>query len=162
MKSQRVSEMTIENWKYDDFVKANNGKFSALDFIHAVFAKVALPQDLALCIGHLFAPQLVIFDTIIVAAEWFDETRYRDYRSTGMKLDQAQAWINMVELTGIFHGISFDKAKDLAVLISGLWNERIKQEFPNESTRASVILEEDSDEVFVTIGRFSDTSGTSI
>ncbi|MFM0365729.1 hypothetical protein [Paraburkholderia sediminicola] len=153
--------MTIENWKYDEFVKANSGKFSALDFIHAVSAKVALPQDFALCMGHLFAPQMVMFDNIVVIADWFDEARYQEYRSNGMKPDQAQAWINMVELTGIFQGMSFDKAKELALFIAGLWSENIRQKFPNEPTRANVIAEEDLDEVFVTIGRFSETPRTS-
>ncbi|MEJ0002744.1 MAG: hypothetical protein WDN30_02810 [Pararobbsia sp.] len=102
-----------------------------------------------------------MFDNVVVIAEWFDEARYQEYRSNGMEPDQAQAWINMVELTEIFQGISFDKAKELAVFIASLWNEHIKQRFPNEPITASVILEEDSGEVFVTIGRFFDSQGTS-
>lgn len=129
MKSQRVSEMTIESWKYDDFVKANGGKFSALDFIHAVSEKVALPWDFVLCMGHLFAPQMAMFDGVVVIVEWFDEERYQEYRSTGMNPEQAQAWTNMVELTDIFQGISFDKAKELALFIAALWSERISQIF---------------------------------
>lgn len=160
MKSQRVSEMTIESWKYDDFVKANGGKFSALDFIHAVSEKVALPWDFVLCMGHLFAPQMAMFDGVVVIVEWFDEERYQEYRSTGMNPEQAQAWTNMVELTDIFQGISFDKAKELALFIAALWSERISQIFPGEPTRASVISDEDLDEVFVTIGRFPDTPRT--
>jgi hypothetical protein len=161
MKFQRVNEMTIENWKYDNFVEANSGRFSTLDFIHAVFSKVALPQDFALCMGHLFAPQMVMFDDVVVIAEWFDEARYQEYRRNGMKPDQAQAWINMVELTEIFQGISFGKAKKLAVFIAGSWNERIREKFPDEPTTASVISEGDSEEVFVTIGRFSEAPNTS-
>ncbi|MEM5370061.1 hypothetical protein V4C53_29040 [Paraburkholderia azotifigens] len=72
-----------------DFVKANNGKFSALDFIHAVSATIPLPQDFARCMGHLFGPQMIMFDNIIVVAEWFDEARYKEYRSYGMSPDQA-------------------------------------------------------------------------
>jgi len=161
MKSQGVSEMTIENWKYDDFVKANGGKFSALDFIHAVSAKVALPWDFALCMGHLFAPQMLMFDGVVVIVEWFDGERYQEYRNNGMHPEQAQAWTNMVELTDIFQGISFEKAKELAVFIAALWSERISQIFPDEATRASVISDEGLNEVFITIGRFSDTPLTS-
>jgi len=73
MKAQEESEMTIESWKYDDFVKANGGKFLALDFIHAVSENVALPWDFVLCIGHLFAPQMVMFDDVVVIVEWFDD-----------------------------------------------------------------------------------------
>ncbi|WP_091994112.1 hypothetical protein [Paraburkholderia lycopersici] len=148
--------MTIEHWKYDDFVKANNGRFSALDFIHAVTAKVALPSDFALCMARLFAPKMTLFDNVIVVADWFDEARYEEYRRSGMKPEQAQAWVNMVELTDIFQGISSGQAQQLAVVITGLWDEIISHNFPNTATRASVIFEEDTDEVFVTIGRFSE------
>ncbi|WP_321880466.1 hypothetical protein [Paraburkholderia bannensis] len=148
--------MNIENWRYEDFVSANDGKFSVLDFIHAVTRNVAFPQDFSVCIGHLFAPQMIIFDRVIVAAEWFDEARYQEYRSRGMRSDQAQAWINMVELTDIFQGISFEKAKELAALIAGLWDDRIRRNFPNETIKASVIADEESNEVFVTIGEFLD------
>ncbi|WP_109484167.1 hypothetical protein [Paraburkholderia sp. C35] len=148
--------MTIENWKYEDFVKANNGKFSVLDFIHAVSAKVTLPQDFALCMGSLFAPDLAKFDNVIVITEWFDEARFQEYRSDGMSAEQAQAWVNMVELTDIFQGISFDKAKELAEFIVRLWNERIGHKFPKEAAVARVILEVTSEEVFVTIGQFSE------
>jgi hypothetical protein len=149
--------MTIENWSYEDFVKANNERFSALDFIHAVSTKVALPSDFALCIGRLFAPRLVVFDNVIVAAYWFDEARYQEYRKSGMKPAQAQAWINMVELTNIFHGISLEVARELAASIAELWGERIGKNFPNSGTKVSVLIEDDADEVFVTIGSFSDT-----
>jgi hypothetical protein len=162
MKSQGVSEMTIESWKYDDFVKANGGKFSALDFIHAVSVKVVLPQDFVLCMGRLFAPQMAMFDDVVVIVDWFDEERYQVYRSNGMNQEQAQAWTNMVELTDIFQGIFFEKAKELAVFIAVLWSERIRQIFPNDPTRASIILDEDLDEVFVTIGRFPGTSRTTL
>jgi hypothetical protein len=154
--------MTVENWKYDEFVKANNGKFSALDFIHAVSANVALPQDFALCMGHLFAPQMAIFDGVIVIVDWFDEAKNQEYRRNGMCPEEAQAWVNMVELTDILQGISFDNAKILAAFIAGVWDERIGQAFPNETARANVILEEDSDEVFITIGKFSDERDASV
>jgi hypothetical protein len=150
--------MTIENWKYDDFVKANNGRFSALDFIHAVTAKVALPPDFALCMARLFAPTMTIFDNVIIVAEWFDEARYHEYRRSGMKPEQAQAWVNMVELTDIFQGISFDQAQQLAAIITELWNGKLSQNFPHSTTKASAIFEEDSGEVFVTVGSFSEAS----
>lgn len=152
--------MNIENWKYDDFVKANNGKFSPLDFIHAVTGNVALPQDFSVCIGHLLAPRMIMFDHVVVAAEWFDEARYQEYRRSGMKPDQAQAWVNMVELTDIFQGISFEKAKELAALIVDLWDDRIRKNFPNEAIGSSVIVDEESDEVFVTIGKFPHAQST--
>ncbi|BEU26067.1 hypothetical protein [Paraburkholderia sp. 22B1P] len=97
--------MTIGNWKYDEFVAANDGRFSVLDFIHAVSKAVSLPGDFAICMGHLFAPEMVMFDGVIVLSEWFDENRYQRYRNDGMQRGEAQAWINMVELTGIFDGI---------------------------------------------------------
>lgn len=147
--------MTVENWKYDDFVKANNGKFSALDFIHAVFAKVPLPQDFVLCMSRLFAPQMIMFDGIVVVADWFDEERYKEYRNSGMTPQHAQPWVNMVELTDIFQGISFDSAKELAALIVRLWSDRIRQDFPGEEIKAAIILEEDAGEVFVTIGEYA-------
>ncbi|MEF9440913.1 MULTISPECIES: hypothetical protein [Burkholderia] len=146
--------MNVEDWKYDAFVKANGGKFSVLDFVHAVFAKVSLPQDFTLCMGRFFAPRMIMLDGIIVASDWFDGERYKEYRNSGMSPRQAQPWINMVEITDIFRGISFDNAKDLAALIAGLWDSRIIQNFPDEEARATVILENDAGEVFVTIGEY--------
>jgi hypothetical protein len=154
MKFQRGNEMTVENWKYEDFVKANGGKFSVLDFIHAVFAKISLPQDLTLCMSRFFSPQMVRFDGIIVAEEWFDEARYKDYRNSGMSPRQAQSWINMVEITDIFQGISFDNAKNLASLIVKLWDSQISLNFPGEEVKARMIFESDLGEVFVTIGEY--------
>ncbi|KWI50648.1 hypothetical protein WT72_26270 [Burkholderia pseudomultivorans] len=154
---QRGNEMTVEDWKYEDFVKANNGKFSVLDFLHAIFAKVRLPQDFVLCMSRLFAPQMIVFDGVIVIADWFDEARYNEYRSDGMSPQQVQPWINMVELTDVFQGISVDKAKELAALVVRIWNDRIRQDFPGEAVKARVIVEEDAGEVFVTIGQYADT-----
>ncbi|WP_124602564.1 hypothetical protein [Burkholderia sp. Bp8963] len=148
--------MAIENWAYDDFVRVNGGKFSPLDFIHAVSTKISFPPDFLLCVGHLLAPRMIMFDGVIVAAEWFDEKRYGEYRGNGMTPQQAQAWVNAVELTEIFQGISLEKAKEFAYFIARLWDEAIKQNFPDEVTRASVVLEADLGEVFVTIGEFSD------
>ncbi|RQS64345.1 hypothetical protein DID96_28325 [Burkholderia sp. Bp8963] len=99
---------------------------------------------------------MIMFDGVIVAAEWFDEKRYGEYRGNGMTPQQAQAWVNAVELTEIFQGISLEKAKEFAYFIARLWDEAIKQNFPDEVTRASVVLEADLGEVFVTIGEFSD------
>ncbi|CAG9207302.1 conserved hypothetical protein [Paraburkholderia tropica] len=147
--------MTIANWKYDDFVRANNGKFSVLDFMHAVSATGILPQDFSVCMARLFSPRLNMFDNVIVVDEWFDESRYREYRSQGMSSGQAQAWVNMIEITDIFQEISFDKAKVVAELIAGLWSLIIKRDFPDSSTEASVISDVDLGEVFVTVGAFS-------
>lgn len=146
--------MTIENWKYDEFVKANNGNFSVLDFIHAVSEKIPLPYDFILCLGRLFAPKLTVFDGIIVAADWFDEKRYREYQASGMVATQAQAWINMVEITDIFNDISPKNAEQLATFIANLWTERIRAEFPSERVEANVVIDDGSNEVFVTIGAF--------
>ncbi|MEZ2310527.1 hypothetical protein AB6809_28180 [Paraburkholderia sp. RCC_158] len=95
-----------------------------------------------------------MFDGVVVLSEWFDENRYQRYRNDGMQRGEAQAWINMVELTGIFDGIALDKARELAVFIAQLWSDRIDQRFPGEATRANVVSGEDSDEIFVTIGKF--------
>ncbi|WP_321902716.1 hypothetical protein [Paraburkholderia tropica] len=67
---------------------------------------------------------------------------------------EAQAWINLIEVTGIFEGISFEKAKDLAATLAVAWDARIEKLFPDEATRATVIVEEELGEVYVTIGRF--------
>jgi hypothetical protein len=148
--------MTIENWKYKDFVAANNGRFTALDFIHAVSSKIDLPYDFVMCIGGLISPDMVLFDGVVVASNWFDEEKYRERRRTGMAPGQAQAWSNLVEITDIFNGISFESAKELAGFLARTWDGVIEYKFPGEVVRSSIIVEEDSCEVFVTIGKFSD------
>lgn len=146
--------MTIETWKYDDFLRLNCRKVSEIDFINSVYVASKLPEDFALCIGHLFVPRLVMVDGVIFANEWFSEERYKDYRSRGVGSAEAQAWINLIEVTGIFEGISFEKAKDLAATLAVAWDARIEKLFPDEATRATVIVEEELGEVYVTIGRF--------
>ncbi|AEA63591.1 hypothetical protein [Burkholderia gladioli] len=146
--------MSVENWKYDDFVVANNGKFSVLDFIHAVFAQAPLPEDIVLCMGRLFSPNMVMHEGVIVVADWFDGAKYKEYRDSGMSPSQVQPWINMVELTDIFKGMSVEGANKLASIIADLWRNKIKRDFPESEAEVMIVLEADLGEVFVTIGEY--------
>ncbi|RQR36339.1 hypothetical protein DIE12_13830 [Burkholderia sp. Bp9015] len=76
-----------------------------------------------------------------------------------MAEDQAQAWANLVEITDVLNGISYEKAKEIAICIVELWRERVRIQFPGAEWQVNHIFDDDAEEVFVTMGRFSSGEG---
>lgn len=58
----------------------------------------------------------------------------------------------MLEITGMFDGICSDQAAEIAKLIVDGWNEKLQREFGDLSVPARVMCDDETGEVFVTIG----------
>lgn len=69
---------------------------------------------------------------------------------------KTQFWVNLLEITGVFDKLSFDQAMEVAVIVSESWNSKILKEFGAEHALARYILDEDTGEIFVTIGLSSE------
>jgi hypothetical protein len=147
-----------ENKPFDfaSFRAANKERnVSGLDYLHAVYKSQDLPADFALCFSKLFKPDFKILGGMAFVAELFDDARYQELLGNGQRPDQAQYWSNLLEITGLFDNLTVDQAYPLAERIAESWNLTLTNQFGVEQALARVIVDEDSEEVFVTIGAYN-------
>lgn len=88
-------------------------------------------------------------------AELFDDARYQELLGNGQRPDQAQYWLNLLEITGLFANLTVEQASTLAERIAESWNLALTNQFGVEQSLARVIVDDDTDEVFVTIGAYN-------
>ena len=127
---------------------------SGLDYLHAIYKSQDLPADFALWFSKLFKPDFKILGGMAFVAELFDEARYQELLGNGQRPDQAQYWLNLLEITGLFDNLTFEQASTLAERIAESWNLALTNQFGVQQALARVIVDGDTDEVFVTIGAY--------
>jgi hypothetical protein len=137
------------------FIAANPGKkLYSVDYLHAAFKLLQLPSDVALSFAKFFVPKFTVVDALIFLDEVFDLTKYQSYLSDGRTKEEAQFWLNLLEITGIFNdNLSEEEAVRLASSVVYIWNLKIAHEFSGSTSKARVIHDRAEGEVFVTIGQ---------
>ncbi|MFA0997256.1 hypothetical protein ACDH54_16210, partial [Pseudomonas syringae] len=60
-------------------------------------------------------------------------------------------WLNMVEITSLLGDIGYDEAAELSAVIRDCWNKKLDRQFPDSGFEARLVLEDDLDEVWVTL-----------
>jgi len=142
-----------KSFNFKSFVLANNGRsISCFDYLHAVYKSHRLTADFIFCFAKLFWPDFKVIDGLIFISELFDEGRYRDLLNENRNSTEVQFWMNLLEITGLFDELTPDEAISFAEIISASWNSKLKYEFGTISVPARVIHDDDTGEVFVTIG----------
>jgi hypothetical protein len=147
----------LENKPFDfaSFHAANKERnVSGLDYLHAVYKTQNLPADFVLWLSKLFKPDLKLLGGMAFVTELFDEARYQELLGNGQRPDQAQYWLNLLEITGLFDNLTVEQASTLAERIAESWNLALTNQFGVEQALARVIVDGDTDEVFVTIGAY--------
>lgn len=147
-----------ENKPFDfaSFRAANKERnVSGLDYLHAVYKSQNLPADFVLWLSKLFKPDFKLLGSLAFVTELFDDARYQELLGNGQRPDQAQYWMNLLEITGMFDNLTVNQASTLAERIAESWNLALTNQFGVEQALARVIVDDDTDEVFVTIGAYN-------
>ncbi|GAB6262869.1 hypothetical protein [Photobacterium sp. R1] len=135
------------------FASANAGRnVSGFDYLHAAYKSQELAADFILWFARLFCPDFKTVDGAVFISELFDTERYQELLSNGHSSTQAQFWLNLLEITGLFDDLSIDQAMEIAEFLADSWNSKLNKEFEGTSTLARAICDEETGEVFVTIG----------
>jgi hypothetical protein len=147
---------TNSPFDFASFRAANKERnVSGLDYLHTVYESQDLPADFVLCFSKLFKLDFILLGGMAFVAELFDEARYQELLGNGQRPDQAQYWLNLLEINGLFDNLTVDQACTLAERIAKSWNLVLSNQFGVEQALARVIVGGDTDEVFVTIGTYT-------
>lgn len=135
-----------------DFQAANNNReTSGLDYLHAVYQLQPLPFDFLLQYAQLLYPTLrLVYGRIFIDSQ-FNTDRYQELCQTTGSLKDAQYWMNLLEITGIFGDLQTEQATYLGEMIACSWNTKISAELDSRCTYAQCITDKETGEVFLTI-----------
>jgi hypothetical protein len=97
--------------------------------------------------SKVFTPDLKVIDGVIFLSDGYDDELKRSYYDK--KIEKAQFWINLIEITGIFENMTLFEAERFADAVVFSWNSIIISKYSLEQGRARRITDEG--EVFVTI-----------
>lgn len=125
--------------------------FNGYDYLSLMSKSLPVPGDFIVWMSRLFCPDFAIHDGRIFLAEIFSEIRYDEFREQGHSAGEAQFWVNLIELTGIFESISKKQACQLADCLVDGWNLMIEGKFPAFVGRAKAHVDDSTGEVFVSI-----------
>lgn len=144
-----------KSFSFIEFQRSNSGKnISGIDYVQAVYATTQLHFDFLLHYAQLLSPTIKIVDGRAFIGELFDADRHLELLKTIQDTDQAQYWMNLLEITGLFDDLTTEQAVALAQIISQCWNNKLLAEHGSSCGEARYICDTDSDEVFVTITRW--------
>lgn len=138
---------------FKSFVSANAERHvSSLDYLHTVYKAHELSVDFILYFTKLFWPDFKVVDGLVYLSDLFESKRYQNLLADGKKSIEAQFWLNLIEITGLFDGLSTDDAIFIAESLAASWNSKMTSEFGTLLTPARAIHDGGTGEVFVTIG----------
>ena len=141
------------SFDFVSFKAANADRIvTGFDYLHAVYKSQGLAPDFILWLAKLFWPDLKKVDGIVFISELFNADRYNELLGNGHSYTQAQFWMNLIEVTGLFDDLPTDQAIVIAESIANSWNSKLQNEFGISSAPAKAIYDNETEEVFVTIG----------
>lgn len=142
----------IKPFDFQSFVSANAERdVSSFDYLHTVYKAHELTSDFIFYFAKLFWPDFKTVDGLVFIAELFDKERYHNLLNERQNPAGAQFWINLIEVTGLFDGLSTDQAMSIAKALVSSWNSKLHSEFGNRFTSARVVHDDETGEVFATI-----------
>lgn len=142
------------SFDFKSFVSANTGRVvTGFDYLHTIYKAHRLSVDFIVYFAKLFWPDFKIVDGLTFISELFDSERYQSLLKEGRNAKEAQFWMNLLEITGLFDELSIDGATQIAEAVAASWNSKLDTEFSNVSVPARVIRDDQTGEVFVTIGK---------
>lgn len=146
--------MTIKSaYTFSEFRAANSSKaLSALDYVRSIYKSHELPPDFIVCYSRLYRPEIRLEGDRVFIADLFDQSRYEEILASGADSAAAQYWINLFEITGLFDELNQVQAVTVAKDIAASWNSAIDTTHPGAIGRATVITDQATGEVFISIG----------
>ncbi|WP_449116936.1 hypothetical protein [Pseudomonas viridiflava] len=102
--------------------------------------------------AKLYWPEFIRVDGWIFVKENFDDAYYLSLLESDNSSAKNQFWTNLLEVTGLFESLSLPEATVVASALAGSWNAKLASEFGPSFAQARAIVDDESCEVFVTIG----------
>lgn len=144
----------LKLFSFEAFRSANPKKrLGGYDYLQTISAAAALPADFIVWFSRLFSPRFILVDGTVFIDSLFEAQRYEELRRNGKSLEEAQFWMNLLEVTGLFDQLTVSQAERLAETIVDAWNMRLDKEFPLSTHKARFIHDQETNEVFVVIGK---------
>ena len=144
---------SIKSFDFSSFVNANKDHaVTGIDYVRAIYVNHELASDFIVCFARFLWPSFNILNDKVFVAELFDPEMFERHLSLSKNLEEAQFWMNLLEITGVFDELPTEQAMEVALIISESWNSKIFKEFGAEYAVARRIYDEEYGEVFVTIG----------
>jgi len=142
------------SFDFKSFVLANNGQLvTGFDYLHTIYKTHGLSSDFIVFFAKLFWPDFKVIDGVVFISELFDSEYYQSFLKDGRNINEAQFWMNLLEITGLFDGLSIDEAVQVSEIVVKSWNFKLGIECGNVSVLARFIRDDETGEVFVTIGK---------
>lgn len=142
-----------KSFDFNSFVSANTGQIvTGFDYLHAVYKAHELHVDFISYFTKLFWPDFKVVNGLVFVAELFNTERYQELLNERRGLSEAQFWMNLLEVTGLFDELTTDEAMPIAESLVASWNSKMNSEFGSVSVPARAIRDDETGEVFVTIG----------
>lgn len=142
-----------KSFDFNSFVAANEGQHvTGFDYLHTLYKSHGLAADFVLYFTKLFWPDFKVIDGLVYLSEMFEPERYRSLLDEGRKSTEAQYWMNLLEITGLFDELPTDDAMFIAEALAASWNSKMIIEFGSTLMPARAIRDIETDEIFVTIG----------
>lgn len=141
------------SFDFRSFVLANKEQeVSSFDYLHAIYKSHGLPDDFIIYIAKLFCPEFRVIGGLVFISELFDSKRYKSLLKEGRSAGEAQFWMNLIEITGLFDELSTEDAMSVAESLAACWNAKMGVQFKEVLTPARAIRDDETGEIFVTIG----------
>ncbi len=137
---------------FSDYLKNSEGPdLNFLLYLKDKTDDAELHEDFCLKFLELFSPTFRIVEGHVYLAATFDQAEYDAKFQRLRSFSEVQYWLNLYEITYIFENMSVQNAMQFANRLATLWNLRIEAEYPDALGRASVLYDEEQQEVFVCI-----------
>ena len=151
---QKVNNVdSIKSFDYSSFVDANKGHaVTGIDYVRAIYVNHELASDFIVWFARFLWPSFNILNDKVFVTELFDPEMFERHLSLSKNLEEAQFWMNLLEITGVFDELPSEQAWEVALIVSESWNAKIVKEFGVEYAVARHFYDEETGEVFVTIG----------
>jgi hypothetical protein len=108
--------------------------------------------DFMVWFARFLWPEFRMVDGRVFVVTLFDSRQYHAILNSGETNEGAQYWMNLLEITGVFAQLSHPQARELAEIVAATWNAKLLADLGEVRTRARVVDDWGTGEVFVTIG----------
>jgi hypothetical protein len=146
--------MLSNQFSFDEFVAANPDlPISGFDYLRAIYKAGDLPSDFLFWMTELICPTFIEVDGLAFVSTQFSQNEYQKLLLDGKTPREAQFWINLLEISGLFDELTIEDSVRLARSLCDSWNLKLQSKFPKANELARVIHDHTTNEVFVVVGR---------
>ncbi|MEE4696567.1 hypothetical protein V2K91_15070 [Pseudomonas alliivorans] len=138
-------------YPYADYVVGDRASTSKFCYLYMSLSRLNFPADVIESFAAIFNPTIFIHEGGYFIEENFTYTNYEDSLERQVPIQKIPYWINMVEITSLLGDIGYDEAAELGAVIRDCWGAKLNRQFPDSGFEALLLLDDELDEVWVTL-----------